>query len=358
MTVLRYLLPITAAAWLAVLCSACEKDKPTGPEETGWQFLGLQDYSVHEMDLAYPYLYVSAGSHGLFRKRINRADAGWEYLGLSHSDLVDTSWGPSTFSYVSDVLVLDDGDVLAGVVTHAPWFPGLYRSSDGGRTWQSSDTGIADTLCPYESNIVSLAVSKGEPEVCFAGTDGAVYKSSDSGMNWRRLRGYTCSGLGIDQLHVHARSCNVIWAVGETNRFEDYLITSRDGGLSWQGINLRDVVTGMIAIGQISLDPFDDNVVYAWARGGPIRTEDGGDTWHSVSFPWAPDGVGPITFDDMREGHFFARSGEIYESWDGGETAEALEGPHSSSIRDMEYDGRRRTLYIGTATGVYRYLGP
>lgn len=358
MTKRAYQLWMAAIALLAAFPLACDEGDMRRSEEPGWHFLGLEEHPARRLEVAYPYLYVSTGADGLFRKTLAEADSDWEYLGLASSDLADSTWEPGTRSHTTDVIALEDGDILAGVVAYAPWFHGLYRSGDGGRSWQPSDTGIADTLCPYESNVSSLAVSACQAEVSFAGTDGSVYRSEDAGLTWSRLLGYVCAGLGVDQLHVHPRSCNVVWAAGETNRFDHYLITSKDGGMSWEAIDLKDVVSGVLAIGRISLDPFDEDVVYLWAPGGPFKTEDGGGTWSSASFGWAPDGVGAITFDDMRQGHFFAVGNDLYESWDGGESARAVEIPFTSAIHDMKYDSGRHTLHVGTTTGVYMYVSP
>jgi len=353
------ILSLSIIVGLVASFSGCGTDRPTMPRESGWYSLGFENHIARDLEVAWPYLYAGAGQDGIFRRRINRSGEEWEYMGLAHADMADTTFDSRMTVFVGDVLALDGGDILCGITSFAPWFPGLYRSTDRGASWRVSDAGIADTLCPYESNVFSLESSSCDPEVCFAATQGVIYKSNDRGVTWTQLFGYICGGLGITDLEVHTRNCDVIWATGQTNRFGHYLLASRDGGETWEDIDFRAVAPGATnAVFHISLDPFNEDLAYIWTLRGPARTTDGGGTWRPHSFAWAQEGFGPILFDDRRQGHCFVRAGDIYESWDGGKTAEALESPHKSSIRDMEYDSRRRILYVGTTSGVYKYVSP
>jgi photosystem II stability/assembly factor-like uncharacterized protein len=343
---------------LAAACIGCGDDNPTRPAEPGWYSLGMPEHELNDLELAYPYLYLAAGDKGISRRRVDQVEGEWEYMGLAHAELADTSWGSRAHAYVSDLLALETGALLAGLTSYAEWFPGLYRSCDGGLNWDPSDTGIADTLCPFESNVSSLDGSPTHGELCFAGTEGAIYRSEDAGVTWTRLRGFICAGLGVHELQVHPRAPQIIWAVGEGNIFVDYIVASSDGGQTWRSIDLGDAAPGMLHVRRLCLDPSDEDVVYVWTWDDLIKSEDGGDTWAKASFSWAPGGVHRMVFDYTRPGHLFASADDIYESWDGGDTAEPLESPHATGVRDIEYDPLRGVLYLGTKTEVYKYLSP
>jgi hypothetical protein len=63
---------------------------------------------------------------------------------------------------------------------------GVHRSSDGGLTWQTLNTGFAST------NIRSIAQSPTEPEVFYAGTNGSgLYRSRDGGAHWEPMPSLT-----------------------------------------------------------------------------------------------------------------------------------------------------------------------
>ena len=56
---------------------------------------------------------------------------------------------------------------------------GIYRSSDGGKTWEIMKRG--------PSGVVAIAVHPERPEVLYAATAvGAVFRSEDGGTNWRQ----------------------------------------------------------------------------------------------------------------------------------------------------------------------------
>src|SRR2546427_3781165 len=89
--------------------------------------------------------------------------------------------------------------VYAAAIGH-PYGPnaerGVYRSKDGGRTWQkvlfvSDSTGAADLeLQPGNPNVVYATMWRAErkPWTIISGArEGGVYKSTDGGDTWRRL---------------------------------------------------------------------------------------------------------------------------------------------------------------------------
>jgi len=64
-------------------------------------------------------------------------------------------------------------------VIYAAFREGIYRSPDGGKTWEILKGG--------PSGVVALAVHPERPDVLYAATGaGAVFRSEDGGTNWRR----------------------------------------------------------------------------------------------------------------------------------------------------------------------------
>ena len=70
---------------------------------------------------------------------------------------------------------------------------GVYRSSDGGETWEASSEGLDRATQRYGSMTLrndwvrSLSRSRRDPAVAYVATLGGVFRSSDGGRSWRRL---------------------------------------------------------------------------------------------------------------------------------------------------------------------------
>ena len=75
---------------------------------------------------------------------------------------------------VSDLLVTPSGVLFASTAE-----AGIYRSGDGGVSWQAANTGLEDL------HVHTLEAHPSDPLVLFAGTDTGVYKSLDGGNTWQ-----------------------------------------------------------------------------------------------------------------------------------------------------------------------------
>ncbi len=120
---------------------------------------------------------------------------------------------------------------------------GVFRTTDGGRTWEKvlfvdEDTGASD-----------LVIDPNDPQILFAGTwplviktwgresggpGGGVHMSSDGGATWKRLTGYGLPEPPIGKVALGIASSNskIVYAMIET---EDGVIwRSEDGGENWK----------------------------------------------------------------------------------------------------------------------------
>jgi photosystem II stability/assembly factor-like uncharacterized protein len=119
---------------------------------------------------------------------------------------------------------------------------GVYRSEDGGATWEARTTGMTDEdFFPSEYETLSLAVNPATPTTLYAGTDGAgLYKTTDGGGNWS----FTSAGFGGT-------------------------ITN----------------TGAFFVPAVTVNPINPQVVHAGTAKGIFRSTDGGTTWSAATLP-------------------------------------------------------------------------
>jgi photosystem II stability/assembly factor-like uncharacterized protein len=264
---------LVLALSLLVISMGCGRDEgspTTGPAdlnlEPGWVDLGLHGHHVVSIELDWPYLYAAAASAGLLRLQVDDPSAEWTVIGLDATRVM------SEYRGVYDVLVLDNGDILAGLDTGIRYAAGLYRSSDGGQSWARSDTGIADEGMEYASTVRSLTPGPAGTGLVFAAGYG-LYRSDDRGKTWSLLWGDPeGGGSTFHEILCHSGENVALWAGGHTPMWFPVLLASVDSGqtweLQWEAIKL----TGSNDMLSPAVDPADANIAYVGRHyGGMLR---------------------------------------------------------------------------------------
>ena len=218
--------------------------------------------------------------------------------------------------------------VFVGAIGHA-WAPnherGVYRTADGGKTWQqvlfvNDTTGVAD-----------LIMVPGNPRVLFAGMWQAVrhpwelvsggpgsgiYRSNDGGLTWERLKDGLPTGLlGRVALAVGPTNPNHLYALIETK--QGMLWDSKDQGDHWakvsdfHGLSARPFYFSLMHV-----SPVDDKRVF-FSSYLLLRSDDGGKTTTPIDRGVHVDHhalwIDPQTPDRMIQGN----DGGVYVTQDG-----------------------------------------
>ena len=137
---------------------------------------------------------------------------------------------------------------------------GLWRSSDGGVSWQPAGLG---------SIILSLAQT---PSALYVGTYmGGVYRSDDRGFTWRAV-GSPDQVQVIWQLAVDPTTPTTLYASTDNGVHK-----SDDGGLTWRAVGLPGQSVGALAV-----IPTTPTTLYASTDNGVHKSDDGGATWRAV----------------------------------------------------------------------------
>ena len=173
---------------------------------------------------------------------------------------------------------------------------GLYKTSDGGSSWtqilaKGPYTGVTDVLLDPRNPDVVFAVTHQRHRTVAALIDGGpesgIYKSVDAGNTWRQLtRGLPQGDLGKIALAMSLQRPEVMYTSIELSGRLGGFWRSQDGGESWT--RKSDYVsggTGPHYYQEIWVDPHRFDVVYQ-ANVELGRTDDGGRTWTTVESPW------------------------------------------------------------------------
>jgi len=218
-------------------------------------------------------------------------DAGehWTNVGLPDSEKIAR-------------IVIDprNADVVYACALGREWGPneerGLFKTTDGGRTWKkilykNDLTGCSDVdIDPTNANIVYAGMWTFRRWAWYTESGGgetAVYKSADGGGTWNRLSGPESSrglpkGL-MDRIGIAVSRSNpsVAYVVSET-KDEGELWRTDDAGATWRmvsrdpNINFRPFYYA-----DIRVDPQNPNTVYALS-GSLYKSEDGGRTFTRI----------------------------------------------------------------------------
>jgi photosystem II stability/assembly factor-like uncharacterized protein len=248
-------------------------------------------------------IYVASGE-GLHRPDLSvgngiykSTDAGktWTHLG----GLTDGQQIPA--------LAVDprDPNLLFAAVLGHPYGPseerGLYRSTDGGKTWQrviskDENTGASDVhIDPSNPDVVYAAmweVREGPWEDAneFNGSGGGLFKSTDGGNTWHPLTNGLPKDLSQIYLAIAPSDSRRLYATLSTASGKLNVYRSDDAGDSWTQITTDPRPSGRIGGGDLpipNVDPKNADIVYV-ASTVTMRSTDGGKTWSG--FRGAPGG--------------------------------------------------------------------
>ncbi|HEY2498095.1 MAG TPA: YCF48-related protein [Candidatus Angelobacter sp.] len=231
----------------------------------------------------------------------------------------------------------------------------LYLSTDKGASWSrfarpgNSAEMVLDHIVidPADSrNIFVAAWNAQQPN-----SDGDLFRSKDGGKTWEiaaDLHGKSLRALSI------AATDSKILVVGAL----DGIYRSRDGGSAWERISPENHAE-IKNVESIAIDPANPDVIYAGTWHLPWKTEDGGKTWHNIKKGVIDDSdVFSIVIDKSQPANLFisACSG-IYRSESAGELFRKIQGiPYSARrTRMLQMDPTDHNIvYAGTTEGLWK----
>jgi photosystem II stability/assembly factor-like uncharacterized protein len=177
-----------------------------------------------------------------------------------------------------------------------PWGPnperGVYRSKDGGETWElvlnvDENTGACDlSMDPKNPRILFAAMwdHRRMPwQVRSGGPGSGLYRSADGGKSWDRLEDGLPGLMGKTGVAISPARPERIYAVIEAE--EGGLYRSDNGGKSWHRVNPKRVLQARSwYYMHVVADPLDENTVYV-LNGPLVKSIDGGKTFDRVRAP-------------------------------------------------------------------------
>ncbi len=344
--------------------AASLKLRELGPALMGGR---IADIAVHPTDPT--SWYVAVGSGGVWKT----TNAG-------------TTWTPvfdAQPSYSIGAVAIDPsnphvvwvgtGENVSG--RHVGWGDGLYRSLDGGATWERRGLATSEHIGkilvhPKDGNTVFVAA---EGPLWSAGGERGLFKTTDGGETWRPVL-QVDANTGVTDVEFDPTDPSVMYAATYERRRSVWALLaggpgsgihkSTDSGETW-----REATDGLPAsdMGKIGLDvsEADPNVVYATIEAGPddrgfYRSTDRGERWERRN-NYISGGTGPHYYQEIEASPHdvdvvYQMDVFVHVTRDGGATFSELgtgREKHSDNHAFWIDPASPRHILAGTDAGLY-----
>ncbi len=288
--------------------------------------------------------------------------------------------GPGTDPYVhADIHQLK----FIGNTLYAGTDGGVFRSSDGGNTWQDLSNGLYITQFYRFSNVgnkilagaqdngtnlytglssvwahvrgadgMEAIIDPSNTNIMYASSQyGNLKKTIDNGSSWQGI-GYDIdeNGPWVTPYVIHPTNSNILLAGYKS------LWKTTDGGSTWTKVLPR---TAAGSFKSIAFAPSNPSIVFASTADELYKSTDGGDTWQDIS---SQINLGPIAINlkYIRVAPwdpnliFIANAEKVIYSSDGGNTWTIFSaGLPYIPMNCIEFDPLTQGVYVGTDIGIY-----
>ncbi len=227
---------------------------------------------------------------------------------------------------------------------------GVYKSTDAGKTWKF--VGLGDTR-----QISRVRVNPKNPDIVYVAALGhlwanneerGIFRSKDGGKTWQKIL-YRDDKTGASDLVLDPNNPNILyagfWQINRTpysmNGGGDGsgMFKSIDGGDSWTEISSnKGLPSGVLGKINIAVSPVNSQRIWAMVEakdGGLYRSDDGGENWQKVSDnpnikqrPWY---FNRIYADTQNAETVYVLNVGFFKSSDGGRNFTNVSVPHSDN---------------------------
>jgi photosystem II stability/assembly factor-like uncharacterized protein len=249
---------------------------------------------------------------------------------------------------------------------------GVYKSLDGGQTWTNMGLGESEhigmiAIDPRDSRVVYVAA---QGPLWRSGGDRGLYKTIDGGATWERVL-HISDDTGVNEVHLDPRDPDVVYASAYQRRRhvwtlinggpESAIYKSTDAGETWRELEkgLPEVDMGRIGL---AVSPADPDVIYAIVEaqrdeGGVFRSIDRGESWNKRSdyMSGSPQYYNELVADPKDVDTVYSMDTWLHVSTDGGKTFSKVGEKHKHVDNHAMWIDPADTDYllVGCDGGVY-----
>jgi hypothetical protein len=238
-------------------------------------------------------VYAGVEDAALFRT----SDGGrtWQELAGLRGHGTGPKWQPGAGGMGLHTILLDSANPgrMFGAISAA----GVFRTNDGGQTWQAINRGLKSSYIPDPNAEVGhcvhrIAMHRSRPNVLFMQKHWDVMRSDDAGESWHEVSGNLPSDFGF-VIDVHAHEPDTVYVVPIKSDSEHFppegklrVYRSQTGGNDWEaltkGLPQRDCYVDVLREA-MAVDSLDACGVYFGTTSGQVyASADAGDSWAPI----------------------------------------------------------------------------
>jgi photosystem II stability/assembly factor-like uncharacterized protein len=289
----------------------------------------------------------SSWGYGVYKS----TDAGktWKHLGLEgthHIGRIEVHPTNPNIAYVA----------ATGRLWGASKERGVYKTSDGGATWEQvfaidADTGCTDILIDPKNPDTLYAAMYQRRRTAFGfaggGAGSGLYRTTDGGKTWKKMEGGFPTGImGRIGLSLHLKDPKIVYAIVETrnsgstqNTAGGGIYRTKDGGETWE--KRSDFNPRPMYFSQIRVDPNDPEKV--WVLGVQTFVSTDGGQRFSGTFVSRVHADGHALWINPKDSNhlILGTDGGMQWSWDGGRTWDFANNIPISQFYEVAFDYRK-----------------
>ena len=227
---------------------------------------------------------------------------------------------------------------------------GLFRTLDGGQHWENvlfinDSTGIIDlAIHPQNPNILYAAAWQRVRTAyrrAYGGPSSGIYKSIDGGNTWQKLGSGLAESAGRIGITISPSYPNILYAMyeHETSGYLKAIYRSNNNGSSWAKKSIDDIynVSYTYWFGKIIADPVDSNSVYLTSL-DMYKSTDGGMRWNDIFTNMHLDQHAVAFHPDNPNIMLVGNDGGVYRAQDGMSNATHLNSLPITQFYTCEID--------------------
>jgi photosystem II stability/assembly factor-like uncharacterized protein len=227
-----------------------------------------------------------------------RSDDGgttWRELAGLRGQGSGASWQPGAGGMCLHTILVDPNDAARMFVAISA--AGVFRTDDGGKSWQPANRGLHSEQIPDPDAEVGhcvhrLAMHPARPNVLFMQKHWDVMRSDDAGDSWHEVSGDLPTDFGF-AIDVHAHEPDTVYIVPITSDAEHYppdgalrVYRTRTGGGEWEpmtkGLPQSNCYVNVLR-DAMAVDDLDSCGVYFGTTGGQVyASADAGENWTPI----------------------------------------------------------------------------